>query len=176
MAPQFYRYAAFACASLALGGCGGDADSPDVAEALYQNVASRKTVEVGGGTPQRLRFGVDEQIELDIPADVTTKRVRVQVSLVTGTARRGVHPVNDAGLLVEPQGLRFAVPARIRQPLPPLPPSRSYVAVVIPDKQTTFVARKPARRVSGPDRNGLEVWEGEGDSSGLWGFADVEAP
>lgn len=157
--------------------CGGGEAEPQTA-ALYETVVQRKTIDVGGGTAGVLRFGERDDIELEIPGDVAPVRLGVQVSLVTGTVRRGRYPVNDAGLLVEPPGLQFAVPVRVRQPVPPPPPGRTYVSVVIPDGETAFVARAPGRRVSPPDPNlgGLEIWEGEGDGSGLWGFAQVDAP
>lgn len=156
--------------------CGGD-DTYTPPGALYQAVVETKQVEVGGGTPQRLLFGANQRIELDIPGDVAPARVGISVSLVTGTVKRGQHPVNDAGLLVQPQGLQFAMPVRVRQPVPPPAPGRTYVSVVIPDNGTEFVARTAGRRVSGPEEalGGLEIWEGEGDSSGLWGFAEVAA-
>ncbi len=163
--------------ALGAAACGGDeADTPQ--GGLYQAVVQTQQAEVGGGIPQRLRFGANERIELDIPGEVAPMRVGITVSLVTGTVRRGQHPVNDAGLLVQPQGLLFAVPVRVRQPVPTPPPGRTYVSVVIPDNGTEFVARTAGRRVSGPEEalGGLEIWEGEGDSSGLWGFAEVAAP
>lgn len=161
---------------LACSACGGDDAAVETA-ALYETVVERQVIEAGGGTAQRLRFGPGQNIELEIPADVAPMRVGVQVSLVTGTVRRGRHPVNDAGLLVEPAGLRFAVPVRVRQPVPPPAPGKTYVSVVVPDGETQFVARTPGRRVSGPDPDlgGLEIWEGEGDGSGLWGFAESDA-
>ena len=156
--------------------CGGDAETVSQTAALYETLVERQSAEVGGGTPARLRFGAAQNIELDVPGEVAPTRVGVQVALVTGTVRRGQHPVNDAGLLVEPAGLRFAVPVRVRQPVPPPAPGKTYVAVVIPDGETAFVARTPGRRVAPADDSlgGLEIWEGDGDGSGLWGFALVD--
>ena len=146
----------------------------DPSTELYTAVLETQEVEVGKA-PQRLRFGVDKRTELEIPADVSLMPVRLRVSLVGGTVRRGQHPVNNTGLLVEPQALTFATPATIRQALPPVAPRRVYAAVVIPDNGDAFVYRSRGRRVSAADPalNGLEVWEGDGDSSGLWGFAEI---
>lgn len=140
---------------------------------LYQATVETQSVVVGEA-PQRLRFGVDQRIELEIPAEVSRQPVRINVSLVTGTVRRGRHPVNDAGLLVQPAGLMFDTPVKVRQPVNPPSPGRTYVSVVIPDGGDAFVARTRGRRVSGPlpELGGKEIWEGDGDSSGLWGFAE----
>lgn len=140
---------------------------------LYQATVETQSVVVGE-SPQRLRFGVDQRIELEIPAEVSKRPVRVNVSLVTGTARRGRHPVNDAGLLVQPAGLMFDTPVKVRQPVDPPRAGRTYVAVVVPDGGDAFVARTRGRRISGPlpELGGKEIWEGDGDSSGLWGFAE----
>jgi hypothetical protein len=53
------------------------------------------------------------------------------------------------------------------------------VAVVVPDRGRTFVARAPARRLSTVDPTGLEsgeLWEGDGDGSGLWGLGYADGP
>lgn len=153
----------------ALGGCGSD----DGADPIYQAIIETQAVVVGE-SPQRLRFGADQRIELDIPANVSPRPLRIEVSLVTGTVRRGRYPANDAGLLVSPQGLTFNAPVLVRQPVNPPQPGRSYVAVVLPDGGDAFVARKRAHKVSGPlpELGGKEIWEGEGNGSGLWGFAE----
>lgn len=154
-----------------LAACGSD-DAESVGP-LYQSLVETKKLTLMEGTPQLARFGPGERIELEVPANVVRGSVEVEVSLVTGTVRRGRHPVNDAGLLVQPEGLVFQAPVRVRQPVPPPPAGRTYVAVVIPDGETAFVARTPGRRVAPAGPDGLEVWEGEGDGSGLWGFALV---
>lgn len=144
-------------------------------ELPYQAVVETQSVLVGE-SPQRLRFGVDQRIELDIPTEVSRQPLRINVSLVTGTVRRGRYPVNDAGLLVQPAGLMFETTVKVRQPVDPPRIGRTYVAVVLPDGGDAFVARTPGRRVSGSiaELGGKEIWEGDGDGSGLWGFAEVD--
>lgn len=131
------------------------------------------TVDVGGGGPaQTVRVGTEvASVELEVPGNVVPTRATISVKLVEDVTRRGRTPVNDRGLLVEPENLTFAEPVKVRQRVAPPPPGRGYVAVVVPDGSDTFEARTAARRLAPADPAGQELWEGEGTGSGLWGLA-----
>lgn len=160
----------FASAFAACGDVPGDEQ-----RVLYQQIVETRTLDVGTASLVE-RFGPGGPVELEIPADVVSRPRSIEVSLVTGTVRKGAFPVNDAGLFVQPPGLVFDVPVRVRQTVPPPPAGKRYASVVIPDDGDAFVVRGPGRRVSPPDpaRDGYETWEGEGDGSGLWGLALVD--
>lgn len=134
-------------------------------------------MQVGGGEAQTVMLGGKNPVTLLIPADVAPTKVMIELTLVSQTAKRGRSPVNDSGVLVEPQNLTFAAPVRVRQFVPPPPVGRGYVAVVVPDGGNSFVAKGRARLIAGAnaDSMGLEVWEGDGTGSGLWGLAVSEA-
>lgn len=152
--------------------CASEEDVP-----LYGQVLERRTLEVGGGgEEQTVTLGSRNPVTLVVPGNVAPTRVMVQVSLVADTAKRGRSPVNDSGVLVEPQGLSFAAPVRVRQLVPPPPVSRGYVAVLVPDSGDSFVVKSRARLVAPatPETGGLELWEGDGTGSGLWGLAVSE--
>ncbi|MDX2022948.1 MAG: hypothetical protein SF187_22125 [Deltaproteobacteria bacterium] len=153
--------------------CASDDDVP-----LYGQVLEKRTLEVGGGgEEQTVTLGTKNPVTLVVPGNVAPTRVMVQVSLVTDTAKRGRSPVNDSGVLVEPQGLSFAAPVRVRQFVSPPPVGRGYVAVVVPDNATSFVVKSRARLLAPAttESGGLELWEGDGTGSGLWGLAVSEA-
>jgi hypothetical protein len=147
--------------------------SDDQPSPLYGKVVERRSLEVGGTEAQTVTLGTKNPVTILIPGDVAPMRVRVNISLVTETARRGRFPVNDTGVLVEPQDLQFAAPVRVRQLVPPPPPTRRYMAVVVTDRDDSFVTRGRARLVTAAtaETGGLELWEGDGTGSGLWGLA-----
>lgn len=148
-------------------------------ERALGRVVRSVTVDVGGGgPPQVLRVPVSDApdadvIELEVPGDVVPRRAQVQVSVVVDVPKRGRTPVNDRGVLVRPQMLTFDKPVKVRQRVPPPPPMRGYVSVLVPDGSDTFEARTPARRLAPaePQGDGKELWEGDGTGSGLWGLA-----
>ena len=145
---------------------------------LYGQVLEMRSLEVGGGgEEQTVTLGTKRPVTLAIPGNVAPTRVMVQVSLVTDTVKRGRSPVNDSGVLVQPQGLLFAAPVRVRQFVSPPPVGRGYVAVVVPDNGTSFVVKSRARLLApaSTESEGLELWEGDGTGSGLWGLAVSEA-
>lgn len=173
-------------------GDGGMDGSVDGGTPLFSQILEKRTLMVGGGGDVIVqRFGPGGIVEVEIPGDVLPTRVSIDMSLVSGTVRRGRHPVNDMGLYVQPQGLMFQVPIRVRQPVPAPPIGKRYVSVVVPDDGTAFVPRKVARKVTTTDDmapdllasmgvwaadTDLEVWEGEGEGSGLWGLALDDKP
>ena len=160
------------CASLvalAAGAC-----SDEESGRLFRRELQRVSAQVGGGgETQVITLGAGEiAVEVEIPGNVAPRRTLVQVSLVEGVPRRGRTPVNDRGLWVQPAGLSFDQPVRVRQRVPAPPTDQGYVTVVIPDGGSTFEARGPARRLQpAPQVGGLELWEGDGTGSGLWGLA-----
>ena len=169
--------------AMVAGGCGGDMESmtnddssaDSEGQARYQTVVETQTLTVGDGITRVVRFGPAEAVELEIPWNVVRRPARIDVSLVTGTVRRGIPPANDAGLLVRPESLNFDVPVRVRQRIVAPPPGKTYASVVLPDDGDAFELRGPARRVARVDASELEVWEGEGDGSGLWGLGLIDA-
>jgi hypothetical protein len=167
---------ALAAALLALPACSGDEGGDGAPRRLYRRVVEQRSIDVGGGgASQLVRIGQPpDVVELEIPGDVVPTRARIQVSVVEGVPRRGRTPVNDRGVLVEPAGLTFAQPVRVRQRVPAPPPMRGYVAVVLEQgaEETGFVARGPARRLMEATAQDMrELWEGDGTGAGLWGLA-----
>lgn len=165
----------FTC-SLVLLTIGLSCSSDDSETPLYGKILERRSLEVGGGQEQTVKLGAKNPVTLLIPGDVAPTRARIDVSLVTDTVRRGRYPVNDSGVLVEPQALQFAAPVRVQQLVVPPPVGRVYMAVVVPDKGNSFMATSRARLISAatPESGGLELWEGDGTGSGLWGLAVSE--
>ena len=157
-------------------GCSDDDDSTP----LFMQIVETQTLTVGGGNPVVAKFGAGGLIELDIPGNVVPQQAMVEVSLVTGTIMRGQAPGNSAGLLVRPSGLMFAAPVKVRQPVASPPVGKTYAPVVLDEAmaEAGFVQRGPLG-VRFPVQPagvpvGQEIWEGQGDGSGLWGFALVD--
>lgn len=147
--------------------CFGDADK------LFSGRLAQQTTSAGGAETQVSLGRGRDRVELLIPAEALATRAEVQLSVVSGTVRRGRYPVTDTALLVEPQGLAFARPARLRQLVPPPPLGRRYRTVVVPDGGASFVAKGLARRLGGAtaETEGHEPWESDCEGSGLWGLA-----
>lgn len=170
------RCVSLALVALSLVACTRSDDDP-----LFREIVESRELTVGGGGPDqvvRLASGA-HVVEVIVPGAVAPTPTRAYVSLVTGVTRKGQAPVNDFGVLVDPAGLTFAQPVRVRQRVAAPPPRKTYAAVVVPDQGTAFVVRSFARPVGPADpASGEEgeLWEGDGEGSGLWGLALVDAP
>jgi hypothetical protein len=140
---------------------------------LYSDVLATLDLEVGGVEQQHTLGRGRQRVEITAPAAALAVRRPVKVSLVGGTAMRGRAPATSTAVLIEPQTLIFVAPVRMRQLVPPAPVGRRYRMVVVPDNANAFVQRGRARVIqAASDANdGWEIWEGDADGSGLWGFA-----
>ena len=122
------------------------------------------------------------RMEIEFPANATAPRTAVTVRAERGIpVREGLNPAADLVLHVATQGLRFNLPALLRQKLPPAPTGGTYVAVFSPsagDRWTTGSAAKLGRFGAvidaGPGDPTSSVWEIEVTGSGLWGIGLIQ--
>ncbi|MCG5051438.1 MAG: hypothetical protein KA712_00610 [Myxococcales bacterium] len=140
---------------------------------LYSDVLATLDIEVGGVEQLHTLGRGRQRVEITAPAAALAVPRPVKVSLVGGTAMRGRAPATSTAVLIEPQALIFIAPVRVRQLVPPAPAGRRYRMVVVPDNANAFVQRGRARVIQpASDANdGWEIWEGDAEGSGLWGFA-----
>lgn len=164
------RVAGFA-AALWMSACANDPERP------FGQVVDRQTLEVSEVESTVTLGRGAQQVELVVPANALPTRGQIRVSAVSNPVQRGRHPATDTALFVEPAGTAFVVPLRLRQLVPAAAPGRRYRTVVVPDHDTSFVVRGPARliRPASPESQGQEQWEADVTSSGLWGLS-LEQP
>lgn len=156
---------------LAVGlGCGKN-DGPQAVRAVG-TVTDQKTVTVGGETVVVTLGRGRERVEVEFPPDAAARRIPVTVRTEEGVAKRGPSPAG-AALHVATQNVRFEPPARMRQPVPPPPPGRHYVAVHAQPEADSWAQRAPARALAMTD-DGRQTFEIEVTGSGLWALALVQ--
>lgn len=172
-----------AIAGLACGSSRGTEDAAMVAAQV--GIVVDEALVVLGDEQQVITLAPQRgRIEIEFPAKATMTRTAVTVRAEQGiVGRQGPSPASDLILHVATRGLRFDLPAALRQLLPPAPPGRSYVAVSSPSTGDTWTAG-PAARPSqffakidaGASDPASSVWEIEVTGSGLWAIALSEAP